>query len=243
MFWGGKKLKVALPHLISDFDESRVDGAAYRLRVGGEVYVSPTGQPDDPRNKPKTVLGPNKKSFTIASGQFGFILTDETVKVPEGNLAFISIRATYKFDGLVNVSGFHVDPCFEGKLIFSVFNAGPNPVLLDYLEECFLIWYADLDEPTSPEVPKRGYTSIPSRLMSGLANGTQSFASLESTIRDNDKKITDRVTTLEREQAVLKWALAAAMSVLIGIGLKQCTIDRPPETAVQSGVGAGETPQ
>lgn len=242
MFWGGEKLKAQLPALISDFDPTRVDGAAYRLRVGGEVYVSPTGEPDDPRNKPKTVLGSDRKCFAIASGQFGFILTDETVEVPEKNLAFISIRATYKFDGLVNVSGFHVDPCFKGKLIFSVFNAGPNPVHLDYLEECFLIWFADLDEATSPAVPKKGYSSIPSKLMSGLANGTQSFASLESTIRDNDKKVTDRVTALEREQAVLKWALAVAMSILIGIGLKQCTIDRPPETAAQSAASAVETP-
>ncbi|MCJ2183701.1 deoxycytidine triphosphate deaminase [Novosphingobium sp. 1949] len=238
MFWGAQKLKSKLEPLISGFSESRVDGAAYRLRVGSEVYVSPTGEADDPRNKPKTVLGPNQTSFTIASGQFGFILTDETIEVPEGNLAFISIRAKYKFAGLVNVSGFHVDPCFKGKLIFSVFNAGPNPVHLDYLEECFLIWFADLDGAACPGESKKGYDSIPFELMTGLAKGTQSFASLESTIRDNDKKVSDRVTSLEREQAVLKWALAAAMSVAIGFGVKQCTIDRPPDHAAQAVAGS-----
>jgi dCTP deaminase len=125
MFWGGERLKSELGTLIDDFTEERIDRASYRLRVGREVYVSPTGEPDDPRNKPKTLLDEGE-GFTIPAGQFGFILTEERVRVPVGALAFISIRAGYKFRGLVNVSGFHVDPNYEGRLIFSVFNAGPG---------------------------------------------------------------------------------------------------------------------
>ena len=51
--------------------------------------------------------------FTIPPGQFAFLLTEEVVSVPPDALAFISIRAKTKFRGLVNVSGFHVDPGYQ----------------------------------------------------------------------------------------------------------------------------------
>jgi hypothetical protein len=41
-------------------------------------------------------------------------------------MAFISMRTAFKFKGLVNISGFHVDPGYKGKLIFAVFNASPT---------------------------------------------------------------------------------------------------------------------
>jgi dCTP deaminase len=225
MFWGGERLKDELGALISDFDPDRIDHASYRLRVGPEVYVSPTGEPDDPRNKPKTLLA-DGQGFTIPAGQFGFILTEERVTVPMSAIALISIRAGYKFRGLVNVSGFHVDPNYEGRLIFSIFNAGPGPVHLSRGESCFLIWYADLDRPKDVE-KKKGFDSIPSELTGPIAGGLQSFAGLLSKINENDKKLGDRVSTVEREQAVLKWAMALAIGALVTLGLRDCSLSRP----------------
>ena len=61
-------------------------------------------------------------------------------------MGFISVKATYKLKGLVNVSGFDVDPGWTARLIFTVFNAGPgdDPPRKGAFE--FLIWIADLDE-------------------------------------------------------------------------------------------------
>lgn len=230
MFWGGKRLEAELPALISEYHPSRLDRASYRLRVGPEAYVSPTGEPDDPRNKPKTNLAEGQ-GFTIPAGQFGFILTEERVTVPVSAIGFISIRAGYKFRGLVNVSGFHVDPAYEGRLIFAVFNAGPGPVHLSRGEPCFLIWYADLDQPTDLET-RPGYDTIPSELTGPIAGGLQSFAGLLSKI--NDKKTADRVGAIEREQAVLKWAMALAVGALVTLGLRECSIQRPPDRPAAS---------
>ena len=235
MFWGGERLKAELSVLIDDYDDVRIDRASYRLRVGAEVYVSPTGEPDDPRNKPKTQLKAGQ-GFTIPAGQFGFILTEEWIRVPVGAIAFISIRAGYKFRGLVNVSGFHVDPNYEGRLIFSVFNAGPGPVHLARGEACFLIWYADLDKPSDLE-KRIGFDSIPSDLTGRIASGLQSFAGLLSKINENDKKLGDRVAVVEREQAVTKWATALMIGALITLGLRECSLTRPadpPRTAASA---------
>jgi dCTP deaminase len=240
MFWGGKRLEKELGALISDFDPDRIDRTSYRLRVGPEVYVSPTGEPDDPRNKPKTQLAPGQ-GFTVPAGQFGFILTEEKVTVPQEAIAFISIRAGYKFRGLVNVSGFHVDPNYEGRLIFSIFNAGPGPVHLSRGEPCFLIWYADLDQPKAVE-KKIGFDSIPSELTGPIAGGLQSFAGLLSKINENDKKLGDRVSSVEREQAVLKWAMALAIGALVTLGLRDCSLSRPTADQPKSAAIAPAAP-
>jgi dCTP deaminase len=243
MFWGGVRLKEELPDLITGYKESRIDRASYRLRVGPEVYVSPTGEPDDPRNKPKTQLKEGQ-GFTVPAGQFGFILTEESIKVPQGAIAFISMRAGYKFQGLVNVSGFHVDPNYDGRLVFSVFNAGPGPVHLSRGEECFLIFYADLDRPEEVGV-KKGYNAIPSSLTGPIAGGVQSFAALLSKINENDKKLTDRVNTLEREQAVVKWALALAVGALLTVGLRECSFSRTdqPKAGMSAPVSPSPAPR
>lgn len=240
MFWGGARLEKELPYLIKGYCKKRIDRASYRLRIGPEAYVSPTGEPDDPRNKPKTLLG-EKQGFTVPAGQFGFILTEESIKVPPAAIAFISMRAGYKFRGLVNVSGFHVDPNYEGQLLFSIFNAGPGPVHLSRGEECFLIFYADLDQPGTDEV-KKGYSSIPSEYTGRLADGLQSFAGLLSKISENDKKLTDRVNTIEREQAVFKWAMALAVGALLTVGLRECSFSRPQVDSAKTGISAPASP-
>lgn len=253
MFWGKERLKIELKKLYNpeDWDEDRIDSSAYTLRVGPEVYVSPTGEPNDPRNKPKTRLEVDQ-DFSIPAGQFGFILTEDFVRVPKNAIAFISMRARYKFKGLVNVSGFHVDPGYEGRLLFSVFNASPRTVQLQRGECCFLIWYADLDTrtefpataPTKKDpdpFPKKGFKTIPPEHVGPLADGLQSFASLQSKITENDKKVTDRLNGVEREQAVMKWGVALLVGALITFSLRECAPQRadqkaetPPSEVAQS---------
>src|SRR5258708_16870827 len=116
MFWSGETLGERLKSLIEPFAPDRVDCAAYKLSVGPEVYVSPNDQAVEPNSVTVRQLG-DGEAFTIPPGQFAFLLTEEIVSVPADALAFISIRAKTKFRGLVNVSGFHVDPGYRGQLI------------------------------------------------------------------------------------------------------------------------------
>ncbi|HAP11624.1 MAG TPA: deoxycytidine triphosphate deaminase, partial [Afipia sp.] len=136
-FWSGETLTERLPGLIEPFSPERIDCAAYTLAVGPEVYVSPNDQTVDPTTVTVRKLA-DGEAFTIPPGQFAFLLTEEVVSVPADAIAFISIRARTKFKGLVNVSGFHVDPGYRGQLTFAVFNAGPVPIHIRRGQPIFL---------------------------------------------------------------------------------------------------------
>lgn len=179
-FWSDVTLKKRLPELISPYSADRVEGASYELGVGGEVYVTPDHEVKAAeRIKRKMSDG---DSVNIPRGQFAFLITDEIITVPNDAVAFISIKAKIKFKGLVNISGFHVDPGYTGRLVFSVFNAGASDVVLDRNERAFLIWYASLDQPSETPKSGRGYMNIPSELVNGISDSTLSLAVLDSKI-------------------------------------------------------------
>ncbi len=131
--------------LITPYREERAIRCAYELGVGPEAFI--TSKADD------TTHLPAGNKVTIPPGQFGLLITREVIYVPDSAIAFISIRARIKFQGLVNVSGFHVDPGFRGQLKFAVYNAGSKDIVLDQDERVFMIWFADLDAASPDPYP------------------------------------------------------------------------------------------
>lgn len=128
------------PPLIVPFNENRIKHGAYELALGSEIFIT------NGEDKIKEVLSPGEQK-SIPAGQFSLLLTDETLTIPNHILAFISIKSDYKIKGLINVSGFHVDPGFSGKLKFSVYNAGPEAIAIQQGEPIFIIWFARFSEP------------------------------------------------------------------------------------------------
>lgn len=105
----------------------------YRLHLGREVYISTDDYPKHLKYREYIVIKP---------GDFVLLITRETINLPSDVMAFISMRFDYKQKGLINVSGFHVDPSYNGKLIFSAFNAGPKDIVLQEGEAVFMIFFS-----------------------------------------------------------------------------------------------------
>ena len=148
-FWSSQTLKARIPaeRLVEPYDQNRVVHCAYEMGVGTEAFV--TSNPSD-----KTQVAAGAK-IVIPPGQFGLLVTRETVHIPPNVIAFISIRSGIKFQGLVNVSGFHVDPGYRGQLKFAVYNAGSRTIVLDQDQRVFMIWFADLDLTDDNPYPER----------------------------------------------------------------------------------------
>ncbi len=189
-FWSGQKLFDNLKDIIENPSEKPIANAAYELRIGPEQYVTPDAFSSNPHGKTKVKLN-EKDSFSIPPGQFAFLLTEELISIPHYAIGFISMKAGIKFKGLVNVSGFHVDPGYKGRLGFSVFNAGPVPIDLDRGDEAFALWIADLSETQSDKYKRKnpGYESIPTSMINAIPGELHSLQGLSKKISDADQKI------------------------------------------------------
>lgn len=217
MFWSAKTLGERLPELISEFDAKRIGRSNYTLRIGPEIFTSPTRKPKNSIDQTKTRLEPGQ-DFRIPAGQFAFLLTEERITVPADAIAFISIRAGYKFRGLVNVSGFHVDPEFEGRLLFAVFNAGPSAITLERGEECFHIWFASTDH-VSNFGTRPGYDNIPADVIDKLGEQLMSFDGLAAKISDSEEKLSGRISKIESDHSIIKWSAGIALSIFAGLSV------------------------
>lgn len=124
---------------MTSFCADRVICGAYELSLGCEIGISSS-------KREATQFWHLKQKPVIPAGQFGVLVTQERITVPVDSIAFISVKHTFKKQGLVNVSGFHADPGFSGQLHFSVFNAGIHDVILEVGKPTFQIWFATFDE-------------------------------------------------------------------------------------------------
>jgi dCTP deaminase len=146
-FWSSEKLLAEQAHepLVEPFRPQRVKQGAYELTLGPEYFI--TADEHGQKQHRKLTLA-DHDHMVIPPGQFALLLTEEIVTIPKGAIGFISIKASLKFQGLVNVSGFHVDPGFSGRLKFAVYNAGSQEITLAKGQELFPLWFSDLDRPT-----------------------------------------------------------------------------------------------
>ncbi len=127
----------------------------------------------------------------IPPGQVGILITDEIVKIPLDTICLISIKAGIKFRGLVNISGFHVDPGFQGRLKFSVYNAGNRSIVLARREPAFLIWFCKLDQETTDKYDgdHMGQLGISSEDVMRIHGDIASPAQLKKEIEDVQKSL------------------------------------------------------
>ena len=220
MFWGphrlGRKLRVRMG---SEFKPDWIDGASYRLSIGPDLYISPTGDEADFPSR-SIVRLKEKEGFAIPPGQFAVLQTEERVRVERDEVAFMSIRAKTKYRGLVNVSGFHVDPGFSGRLTFAIFNAGPVAVHLRRGQDIFLIWYANLTDPAEKSRdPAPDW--IPSDLISSIGAGQlHSLTGLAGAMEVVRERLDRRLDAVMGELAIFRVVAAIAVTALVAIGVK-----------------------
>ncbi|MGI9102832.1 MAG: dCTP deaminase domain-containing protein [Terriglobales bacterium] len=175
-FLGSKKIrdeKAKLFKNLGKFDEKYLKQSSYDLRLGAEVYVVGEAAPRS--------LSEKEPYLILTPGQFAILTCYEDLKLDAQIMAFITLRNRYKMQGLVNVSGFHVDPTFEEKLVFAVQNVGPSDIRLKFQEPTFTIFFAHVDEndQAERETPRTG---IELRDIQQLGGNTITLAKLQKDI-------------------------------------------------------------
>lgn len=217
----------------------RVKAASYNLTMGLEAYVTPVSDSD-----PKSIrrLEPGT-AFRIPPGQFAFLLTHEAVRIPKDAFALIALRAReLQFKGLINVSGFHIDPGYDGRLVLAVYNAGPSEVHLRAGQVLFEVFFADLDgetgKPYGAGGSKKPLFHIEPEAISSIAGEFETLKGLKNKIEDIESELDDRIRSLEREQTVTRWASALILGALLAFGVRECSPRSAATAEFSSGVVA-----
>lgn len=220
-FLSGKDLEVALFNALgAQFDPQAIKQAAYQLSLDAEYFTTDSdGQ--------LGILDDKKKLVEINPGQVCLLLTQETIAVPNTLMAFISMRANEKFKGLVNISGFHLDPGFNGKVLFSVYNAGPSTISLKKGEQYFLLWFSKISQELSEEDAyndkkntHQKQDSIPLRYIDALKHGEITSPNvLLKKIETVEQEVIKRHIRLEVVASIL-------LTIAIGLGTKACSDNR-----------------
>lgn len=199
-FWSGETL-FANQYIITPFHPEQIDCNSYKLRMGDRYFVTSAKADSEPPTK--TIIDAGS-DFAIPPGQFAFLISKEEVHIPHYAMAFISMRTQFKFDGLVNVSGFHVDPGYNGKLIFAVYNASPSPVQITAGEELFKIWFASMDRQSGQKYlyDKPGITDIDKGLTRGMSRELLSLQQLNEKIREVEETVNNKMKDIESDLKV-----------------------------------------
>lgn len=200
-FWTSERLQAQGHVLVQPFNARQVRNCSYELTLGGEAYVTGS-EPHGTR-----FLADQRSQLSIPPGQFALLLTEETVSIPPNTIGFISLKSLFKLHGLVNVSGFHVDPGFRGRLVFSVYNAGGQDLLISRGERLFLLWLSSLEDETAdryqgPRQQQRGISN-----QDIMAIGRQHYS---------PAAVDERLTSLEVK---IETAYRIVVAILIGLVL------------------------
>ena len=207
-FWSSETLKSELPRLIHPYQVSHVVNAAYELSMGDQAWVTT-------KDQQASRLSVNLKEgerVSIPAGQFAQLQIYESITIPDNAVGLISMKSRVKMRGLVNVSGFHVDPGYRGKLVFAVFNAGSSTIVLKQREPTFLLWYVSLDRRTKDlySGSRQNSTDIESDQLMSLDGPTY-----------NPTALAERVAALERRRSWWRQfnlrALVAALMLIVGL--------------------------
>lgn len=100
-----------------------VEGIKYDFRFGGRFLKALHGRVMDVEDFPKSDV----KSVRVEPGETVFVLTEETLHLPNDIKAELSLKRKLAHEGILILGGFCVDPQYHGRLMFGVHNLGSAP--------------------------------------------------------------------------------------------------------------------
>jgi dCTP deaminase len=219
-FLGYDELKRVLEKNIIPFNEKLFQKTSYELSLGNEVYVtnSPTGK--------KEILTDINSTVNIDPGQFALLLIEEEVNIPFDKIALITLKFGVKIRGLVNISGFHVDPGFNGKLVYAVYNAGTRTIVMEKGKPYFSIWFSELkgQAPTGTDKAYngkyQGQKNIRTEDIEALKGELWNPIELANRIKNVKNELNTEINNLESKKDFNRWVLGIGIGILITILLK-----------------------
>ena len=110
--------------IVDPFISEHVQAASYDLCLGEQAYVS---------GKERGINIREHSGLELKPGQFAVVITDERIRLPSDVSADIGISSYWTRKGLLLLHGPQIDPGFEGRLVFGLYNASTRPREVTFL--------------------------------------------------------------------------------------------------------------
>jgi len=130
--------------LIEPFVESNCKAASYDLTVGSEAYIYRSGKAVHIQKLKK-----KGQSFDVPPGELAFVLTAESLHLPDNISARLSLRLGLTCLGLILGTQPPIDPGYHGHIMCLLHNLGHREVTLERGQHLLTIEFTWLDEGTN----------------------------------------------------------------------------------------------
>lgn len=108
--------------------------ASYDLRLGRTILI---------RGRRVDL---DQEKFSIRPGQFVAALTEEKLTLPADICGRFGVKSSFARKGLIAFGGIQIDPGFNGRVVVSLFNVGPENIELKPGEPMFTVEFHKLEE-------------------------------------------------------------------------------------------------
>lgn len=139
------------------------EGIKYDFRMGSQVLKAKFGRSMDMARMSED----QKAEMVIESGEVVFVLTEESLELPDNVMAQLMPKRKLSHEGILVLGGFCVDPLYSGKLLVGLYNFSSSRWILDPGKKLIAAVFYELHESERGtfEKPEASVTDFPGELV------------------------------------------------------------------------------
>ena len=192
----GKRLQDAVSNnvFLSGGDISNCDGIKYDFRLDERILKSRYRVPINYSNIPVERQG---IELVVSPGEMVFVLTKETLNLPKNIFSQLSPRRKMTEFGIITLGGLAIDPGYNGKLLFGLYNISSEDFkLIPNAKLAGAVFFELEDEELLPDYnPPKAVLDYPSNLIEKIVKYQPiGITTLEESIR----KIEDQLEVFKK---------------------------------------------
>jgi len=202
--------------VIEPYEEDRLQGASYDLKVGKRLLIS-----GEERESDLSEIG----AVALRPGDFAVIVSDEYFEIPPNMVINIGPKTYLTKKGVILQAGMQIDPGFKGYLILGLYNSSPRKYVIEHLGDLCSIEFFKLQvnaKKIFEERPDYIRGEFPSEMNDYLYSlETKSLTSLGEDVRTLTKNVggmSEKITEIGIQVKSLK-TIILSIAIPLSIGL------------------------
>ena len=184
--------------VVGGFDQRYLQSCSYDIRVGKRGILGGQGREVD-LSDDLLELGP---------GAYAGLVSLEKLRLPLDVFARIGAKRSMSYEGIILLTGSLVDPGYEGHLLFGVYNASQNKVLIRVgMKICNIVFEllpSQVEHGVQPD-PDLLHGRLPEQFLTKMANmEVLPWHQISERVRDIEKITSDIIDLKARYDDVLQ---------------------------------------